>query len=58
MLVFGQTFARSLVYAVTMAIAFFVLFYYVLLTQVPMGWLVDTEQVFPFLVHIRRAFGG
>jgi putative tricarboxylic transport membrane protein len=58
MLQFGQTIARSLAYAVIMAIAFFVLFYYLLLTQVPMGWLVDTEQMLPFLVQLRRAIGG
>jgi putative tricarboxylic transport membrane protein len=58
MVQFGQSVAKSLIYAVSMAIAFFVLFYYVLLTEVPMGWFVDTEQLLPFLVHIRRAIGG
>jgi putative tricarboxylic transport membrane protein len=58
MLLFGQTIVKSLVYAVTMAVAFFVLFYYVLLTQVPMGWLVETGRVMPFVVQIRRAIEG
>lgn len=58
MLLFGQTIVRSVVYAVTMASAFFVLFYYVLLTQIPMGWLVETGRVLPFLVQIRRAIEG
>ena len=58
MLLFGQTIVKSLVYAVTMAVAFFVLFYYVLLTQIPMGWLVETGRVMPFLVQIRRAIEG
>jgi hypothetical protein len=58
MLLFGQTIVKSLVYAVTMSIAFFILFYYLLLTQVPMGWLVDTSRVLPFLVELRRMIEG
>lgn len=58
MLLFGQAIMRSLTYAVTMSIAFFVLFYYILLTQIPMGWLVETGRVMPFLVQIRRAIEG
>jgi putative tricarboxylic transport membrane protein len=58
MLFFGRAVKEALIYAVAMAITFFVLFYYVLLTQVPMGWLVDTGSILPFLVDIRRAIGG
>jgi len=58
MLVFGQTIVKSLIYAAAMSVAFFILFYYLLLTQVPMGWLIQTDRLLPFLVHIRRAMGG
>jgi putative tricarboxylic transport membrane protein len=58
MLFFGRALKEALTYAVAMAISFFVLFYYVLLAQVPMGWLIDTGRVLPFLVDIRRAIGG
>ena len=58
MLVYGRSWRESLIYAVTLAIGFFVLFYYALLAHVPMGWFIQTEKILPFLVHIRRAIGG
>jgi putative tricarboxylic transport membrane protein len=58
MLVYGRSMVESLVYALSLSIAFFVLFYYALLAQVPMGWFIDTERLLPFLVHLRRAMGG
>jgi len=58
MLLFGQALVKSLIYAFTMSTAFFIIFYYVLLTQVPMGWLIETGRVLPFLVQIRRAIEG
>jgi hypothetical protein len=57
-MVYGRSMVESLVYALGLSIAFFVLFYYGLLAQVPMGWFIDTERVLPFLVHLRRAIGG
>lgn len=58
MLVYGRSMVESLVYALALSIAFFVLFYYALLAQIPMGWFIDTERVLPFLVDLRRAIGG
>jgi len=58
MLVYGRSMVESLVYALSLSIGFFVLFYYALLAQIPMGWFIDTERVLPFLVHLRRAMGG
>jgi putative tricarboxylic transport membrane protein len=58
MLVYGRSWRESLVYALTLAIGFFALFYYALLAQVPMGWFIQTEKLMPFLVHLHRAIGG
>jgi putative tricarboxylic transport membrane protein len=58
MLVYGRAWKESLIYALTLSIAFFVLFYYLLLAQIPMGWFIHTDRLLPFLVHIRRAMGG
>jgi putative tricarboxylic transport membrane protein len=58
MLVYGRSLVESAIYAATLSIGFFVLFYYALLAEIPMGWFIDTERVLPFLVHIRRAMGG
>jgi putative tricarboxylic transport membrane protein len=58
MLIYGRTWKESLIYALTLSITFFVLFYFLLLAQIPMGWLIHTDRVLPFLVHIRRAMGG
>jgi putative tricarboxylic transport membrane protein len=58
MLVYGRAWREALVYAVTFSIGFFVLFYYALLANVPMGWFLQTERLLPFLVQLRRAIGG
>jgi putative tricarboxylic transport membrane protein len=58
MLVYGRSWQASLIYALTLSISFFALFYYVLMAQVPMGWFIHTERVLPFLVQLRRAMGG
>jgi putative tricarboxylic transport membrane protein len=58
MLVYGRSWRESLIYALTLAITFFSLFYYLLLAQVPMGWFIQSDKLLPFLVHIRRAMGG
>lgn len=58
MLVYGRSMVESLVYALTLSSAFFALFYYGLLAQIPMGWFLETDRILPFLVHIRRAMGG
>jgi putative tricarboxylic transport membrane protein len=58
MLVYGRSWKESLVYALSLSIAFFVLFYYLLLAQIPMGWFIQSDRLLPFLVHIRRAMGG
>jgi putative tricarboxylic transport membrane protein len=58
MLVYGRSMIESLVYAVSLSIAFFVLFYYALLAQIPMGWFIETDRLLPFLVQLRRAMGG
>src|SRR5690606_2345111 len=58
MLVYGRSLVQSITYALTLSIAFFVLFYYALLAQVPMGWFIETGRLLPFLVQIRRAMGG
>lgn len=58
MLVYGQTIVKSLIYAAVMSLTSFIIFYYLLLTQVPMGWLVRTDRLMPFIVHIRRAIEG
>jgi putative tricarboxylic transport membrane protein len=58
MLVYGRSWLESLIYALTLSIAFFSLFYYGLLAQIPMGWFVQTEKLMPFLLHLRRAMGG
>jgi putative tricarboxylic transport membrane protein len=58
MLVFGRSWRESVIYALTLSIGFFVLFYYALLAQVPMGWFIQTEKLMPFLLHLRRAIGG
>jgi putative tricarboxylic transport membrane protein len=58
MLVYGRSWLESLIYSLTLSIAFFSLFYYGLFAQIPMGWFIHTDRVLPFLVHIRRAMGG
>lgn len=58
MLFFGQRLIKAAVYAVTISIAFFVLFYYALLSHIPMGTFIATGDVFPFLVQLRRAIEG
>jgi putative tricarboxylic transport membrane protein len=58
MLVYGRRWKESLIYAVSLSIGFFVLFYYLLLAQVPMGWFLQTDKLLPFIVHFRRAMGG
>jgi hypothetical protein len=58
MLVYGRAWRVSLIYALTLSVGFFALFYYALLAQIPMGWFINTEQLLPFLVHLRRAIGG
>ncbi len=58
MLVYGRSWVESLIYAVTLSITFFSLFYYALLAQIPMGWFIRTESLLPFIVHLRRAMGG
>lgn len=58
MLFFGQSLIRSGVYALTISIAFFVLFYFALLSHVPMGTVVVTDEVLPFVADLRRAIEG
>lgn len=58
LLVYGRSWKESLIYAVTLTITFFALFYYALLAQIPMGWLIQSEKILPFLVQWRRAIGG
>jgi hypothetical protein len=58
MLVYGRAWLESLIYALSLSIGFFVLFYYALLAEIPMGWFINTERLLPFLVHLRRAIGG
>ena len=58
MMFFGQSAIRSATYALTISIAFFVLFYFALLSQVPMGNVVVTDEVLPFVGDLRRAIEG
>jgi putative tricarboxylic transport membrane protein len=58
MLVYGRAWLESLIYALSLSIGFFLLFYYALLAEIPMGRFINTERLLPFLVHLRRAIGG
>lgn len=58
MLFFGQSVMRSAVYAVIISIVFFTLFYFALLSHVPMGTIVVTDEVLPFVADLRRAIEG
>lgn len=54
----GQNWKGAIGYSLAMTLAVFILFYYGLLAQIPMGSWVKTEKLLPFLVDIRRAIGG
>jgi putative tricarboxylic transport membrane protein len=58
MLVYGRSWKESLIYSLTLSTGFFVLFYYALLAEIPMGWFIQTEKLLPFLDLWRRAIGG
>jgi len=51
----GDTWKRSIAYSLALTLGGFMLFYYGLLAELPMGTLVPTEDLLPFLVDIRRA---
>lgn len=51
----GDTWKRSIAYSLALTLGGFVMFYYGLLAELPMGTLVPTEDLLPFLVDIRRA---
>lgn len=51
----GDTWTRAIAYSLALTIAGFILFYYGLLAELPMGTWVPTEDLLPFLVDIRRA---
>lgn len=54
----GQGWKGAFGYSLAMTVTVFMLFYYGLLAQIPMGSWVKTEELLPFLVDIRRAIGG
>lgn len=58
MLVYGRSWRESLIYAATLSVGFFVLFYYALLAEIPMGWFIRTDELLPFLEQWHRAIGG
>jgi putative tricarboxylic transport membrane protein len=51
----GATWPKAVAYSLALTISSFVLFYYALLAELPMGTWVPTEDLLPFLVDIRRA---
>lgn len=51
----GDSWRKAIAYSLALTISGFVLFYYGLLAELPMGTWVPTEDLLPFLVDIRRA---
>ncbi len=51
----GDSWRKAAVYALALTLGGFILFYYGLLAELPMGTWVSTEDLLPFLVDIRRA---
>lgn len=55
MRMFGVGWAKTAAYTIGLTLIFFVLFYYVLLTNVPMGRYFPIEDYLPFIKALRRA---
>jgi putative tricarboxylic transport membrane protein len=51
----GEGWKRTILYSLGISISVFLIFYYGLLADLPMGTWVPTEDLLPFLVDIRRA---
>ena len=51
----GETWKRTIAYSLGISISVFLVFYYGLLAELPMGTWVPTEDLLPFLVDLRRA---